>query len=75
MCLRIMLNPIFLVLSISNFKALSVGAVYKPSGHQPWSSGPNKNALFNMVHIKSMAHTKADERFLETLNETISKRN
>ncbi len=27
-----------------------------------------------LVHIKSMAHTKADERFLETLNETISKR-
>ena len=25
-----------------------------------------------LVHIKSMAHTKADERFLETLNETIS---
>ena len=27
-----------------------------------------------LVHIKSMAHSKADERFLETLNETISKR-
>ena len=27
-----------------------------------------------LVHIKSMAHTKADERFLETLNETISHR-
>ena len=27
-----------------------------------------------LVHIKSMAHTKADERFLENLNETISKR-
>ncbi len=27
-----------------------------------------------LVHIKSMAHTKADERFLESLNETISKR-
>lgn len=27
-----------------------------------------------LVHIKSMAHTKADERFLETLNEIISKR-
>lgn len=27
-----------------------------------------------LVHIKSMAHTKADERFLEILNETISKR-
>lgn len=27
-----------------------------------------------LVHIKSMAHTKADERFLETLNETISKK-
>lgn len=27
-----------------------------------------------LVHIKSMAHTKAEERFLETLNETISKR-
>ncbi|MEO6637834.1 MAG: response regulator [Ginsengibacter sp.] len=27
-----------------------------------------------LVHIKSMAHTKADERFLETLNETIAKR-
>ena len=27
-----------------------------------------------LVHIKSMAHTKADERFLEKLNETISKR-
>jgi len=27
-----------------------------------------------LVHIKSMAHTKSDERFLETLNETISKR-
>lgn len=27
-----------------------------------------------LVHIKSMAHTKADERFLETLNETISQR-
>jgi two-component system cell cycle response regulator len=26
-----------------------------------------------LVHIKSIAHTKADERFLETLNETISK--
>lgn len=26
-----------------------------------------------LVHIKSMAHTKADERFLETLNETIYK--
>lgn len=25
-----------------------------------------------LVHIKSMAHTKADERFLETLHETIS---
>ena len=24
-----------------------------------------------LVHIKSMAHTKADERFLETLNDTI----
>jgi two-component system cell cycle response regulator len=27
-----------------------------------------------LVHIKSMAHSKADERFLETLNETISQR-
>ena len=27
-----------------------------------------------LVHIKSMAHTKADERFLENLNEIISKR-
>ncbi|MDQ2720196.1 MAG: response regulator [Bacteroidota bacterium] len=27
-----------------------------------------------LVHIKSMAHSKADERFLELLNETISKR-
>jgi len=27
-----------------------------------------------LVHIKSMAHTKADERFLETLNETIANR-
>ncbi len=27
-----------------------------------------------LVHIKSMAHTKADERFLENLSETISKR-
>jgi two-component system cell cycle response regulator len=27
-----------------------------------------------LVHIKSMAHTKADERFLETLNETIAAR-
>ncbi len=27
-----------------------------------------------LVHLKSMAHTKADERFLEHLNETISKR-
>ncbi len=27
-----------------------------------------------LVHIKSMAHTKADERFLETLYDTISKR-
>jgi two-component system cell cycle response regulator len=27
-----------------------------------------------LVHIKSMAHTKADERFLETLNETITQR-
>lgn len=26
-----------------------------------------------LVHIKSMAHSKADERFLETLNETICK--
>ena len=26
-----------------------------------------------LVHIKSMAHTKADERFLELLNETIDK--
>jgi DNA-binding response OmpR family regulator len=26
-----------------------------------------------LVHIKSMAHSKADERFLETLNETIYK--
>ncbi|MFT3935893.1 MAG: response regulator [Chitinophagaceae bacterium] len=26
-----------------------------------------------LVHIKSMAHSKADERFLETLNETIIK--
>lgn len=26
-----------------------------------------------LVHINSMAHTKADERFLETLNETINK--
>lgn len=27
-----------------------------------------------LVHIKSIAHTKSDERFLETLNETISNR-
>jgi DNA-binding response OmpR family regulator len=27
-----------------------------------------------LVHIKSMAHSKGDERFLEALNETISKR-
>ncbi len=27
-----------------------------------------------LIHIKSMAHTKADERFLENLNEIISKR-
>lgn len=27
-----------------------------------------------LVHLKSIAHTKSDERFLETLNETISKR-
>lgn len=27
-----------------------------------------------MAHIKSIAHSKADERFLETLNETISQR-
>jgi len=27
-----------------------------------------------LVHMKSMAHTRADERFLETLHETISKR-
>ena len=27
-----------------------------------------------LVHIKSMAHTKGDERFLESLNEIISKR-
>ena len=27
-----------------------------------------------LVHIKSMAHSKGDEKFLETLNETISKR-
>lgn len=27
-----------------------------------------------LVHIKSMAHTKADENFLEILNETIAKR-
>lgn len=27
-----------------------------------------------LVHIKSMAHSKSDERFLETLNETIEKR-
>ncbi|MDQ6845089.1 MAG: helix-turn-helix transcriptional regulator, partial [Bacteroidota bacterium] len=27
-----------------------------------------------LVHIKSMAHTKADERFLEKLNDTISRR-
>ncbi len=27
-----------------------------------------------LVHLKSMAHTKADERFLEHLHETISKR-
>lgn len=27
-----------------------------------------------LVHIKSMAYTKADERFLETLNETISQK-
>lgn len=26
-----------------------------------------------LIHIKSIAHTKADEQFLETLNETISK--
>jgi len=26
-----------------------------------------------LVHIKSIAHTKADEHFLETLNETIAK--
>jgi len=26
-----------------------------------------------LVHIKSMAHSKADERFLETLNDTIDK--
>jgi len=26
-----------------------------------------------LVHIKSMAHSKADERFLETLNDTICK--
>lgn len=40
----------------------------------------NRNMVRNyfasspLVHIKSMAHTKADERFLENLNETISKR-
>jgi AraC-like DNA-binding protein len=27
-----------------------------------------------LVHLKSMAHSKADERFLELLNDTISKR-
>ena len=27
-----------------------------------------------LVHLKSMAHSKADERFLESLNDTISKR-
>ena len=40
MCLRIMLKPSSFIALMSNRRASSLGAVYSPSGHQPWSNGP-----------------------------------
>ena len=34
------MKPIALAAAMSKARASSLGAVYRPSGHQPWSSRP-----------------------------------
>ena len=57
MCLRSMLNPSFLSTSTSDRKAASDGGVSSPSGHQPWSSGPNWNTglLFSNIRVTPLS--------------------
>ena len=48
--------PRALIVSMSERRAASVGAVYRPSGHQPWSSGPSSKSgsLFRKSRLKPL---------------------